>query len=592
MVSWADLMDAAAVALADRPFPAEAARADGESLLTGVTCAIPNSFRRQFRLMAQDSESSTQVEPLIFQNDLPMHLLESDVVQVVADALANLPQGLVEMPGSGDAYPPDRLVAAIVISALSTFQLDEPHHDSVLALVRARAWEFSNTRWTDALDSLAARTAELFCLLAAASARRGSSWRLVTTQDQLMAEAVAAAVVGGTASGSGVPPQQWLFPFHLFCKVGLNAAQAALNAVERWLGIEFAPPPKTPDRAASLAVLVAGEAELLHSGCACKQGIDGSTVAYVPRGACRQADHDLTLWRPGLRKPGGSGLYAATLWGWQRRWLGGANVGSASGDGSAPGRSRLRPNDVAGSVLARRWLSADRGHGGPILLYDRILPEFCIHCQQKSEMEDLKTDAGPSQVTRHRCCEQPQFAYRCESTVRNGRRVLKPKLGLVVVPQDGRPEYGYHSTVPLGQLWVCNESGFYSLAPSRCPHCGPGHEPVHEPVRYGWVLLPLGDAWNRLRATAATPQVEGQPEGALVTDADLRCLESVFDEMRPGVRHIFNRPEDVWTQAKEFSSEELRLFRSRADRRALELLLLCKEFEGKDEANWNEHEGD
>ena len=117
--------------------------------------------------------------------------------------------------------------------------------------------------------------------------------------------------------------------------------------------------------------------------------------------------------------------YASTLWGWQRRWLGGTQAGRAATN-EHPERVRLRPNDVAGSVLARRWLSGDRGFGGPVLLYDRILPEFCLACGSKVEPTASTDAAGRTIIRRTPCCPRQQLVYRSEFSGAAGKPVSSP----------------------------------------------------------------------------------------------------------------------------------------------------------------------
>jgi hypothetical protein len=306
-------------------------------------------------------------------------------------------------------------------------------------------------------------------------------------------------------------------------------------------------------------------------------------LGFARRGPCRQDDHDLRAWRPGQGKPGsrGGARYASTLWGWQRRWLGGADFGRAAAAAPAAGsaRTRLRPNDVASSVLARKWLCADRGFGGPVLRYDRILPEFCLGCGGKVRLTSVPGPAGRMLVRRAPCCPQQQLVYRSEFIWRDGRRLLRPKLGLVVASQsDDGGHAGYGSTEPLGPVWVCRASGRYSCSGRCCPECGPGQERGHEPVPHGWVLLPLAGAWADLRATAGLDdeQAAGSPADDAVGQADLRFLADVCGQLPPGNKRQFEAPADAWAVAKGWSSAEMNSFTDLAGLRGLELLLRCR----------------
>lgn len=513
---------------------------------------------------------SGDVEPLIYQNELPVSLLTHGVVEAGAKVLG-------QRPGGQDC----RVSAMVAIAALSTLRLDLADEGTSLAKVRQAAGVFSEASWTEALDSLARRTAELDRLLRQSAADRRQTWQQVTLENRILGEAVAAAVVGGAASSSGVPPQQWLFPFHLFCSLAVSAAKASLSTIERWLGIEFLPPHTAAERAASLAVLVADEAGTLWHGCGCKDGIDVAEVAYVPRGSCRQVDHDLRVWQPGLPKPGSRGArYASTLWGWQRRWLGGAN-GAGSAAEHVPARPNLHTNDVAGSVLARKWLSAARGFDGPVMLYDRILPEYCVRCDAKVQLITGTDETGRTIIQRATCCPEQTLVYRSEFTWRDGTRLVKPKLGIIVV-SGSRDEgsAGYTTTAPLGPLWLCRRSGRYSLSRAYCPdaECGLSPNGEHEPVSHGWVLHPVSEAWDDLKATADSD--DDDTAGALADHgvglADLRLLADLCGTLQRR-QFQFETPGDVWRLAKDWSSAEMNGFMGLGKLRGLELLFRCKE---------------
>jgi hypothetical protein len=570
-MSWAEIIDAVAAALEARQLP----DADGDpehpvSLLAAVTGSVPPGLRRRLRHQPpREPGADDDVEPLIYQNEFGVRLLADGIVGVATQAVA------------GHRGQRCAAVTAIVaLAALSTLRLDPAEKAAARLHVHRRISMFAAPPWAEALDGLASRTAELNDLLTEAAGRRRHAWDGVTPQDRILAEAVAAAVVGGAAQASGVPPQRWLFPFHLFCSLGVSAARSSLAAIEHWLGIEFLPAPRTAGRAVGLATLVADEAGALWRGCGCKVVAQQEELGFARRGPCRQDDHDLRAWRPGQPKPGsrGGARYASTLWGWQRRWLGGADVGRAAAAGRDP-RPRLRPNDVASSVLARRWLYADRGFGGPVLRYDRILPEFCLGCGSKVRLTTVPGSAGRMLVRRAPCCSQQHLVYRSEFIWRDGRRLLRPKLGIVIASQseDGG-NAGYGSTEPLGPIWVCRASGRYSRSACSCPECGPGQERAHERVHHGWVLLPLAGAWADLKATAGLDglQTACPPADDVVSDADLRFIADVCGQLPPGSQRRFEAPADAWALAKGWSSADMNRFRDLAGLRGLELLLRCR----------------
>jgi hypothetical protein len=138
---------------------------------------------------------------------------------------------------------------------------------------------------------------------------------------------------------------------------------------------------------------------------------------------------------------------------------------------------------------------------------------------------------------------------------------------------------GYGSTEPLGPIFVCRKSGRYLRAGGCCPECGPGQNGVHEPVRHGWVLLPLADAWADLRATAGLGDhyAAGHAADDAVGQADLRFLADVCSQLPPGLQRHFDTPQDVWALAKGWSSAEMNAFKNLAERRGLKLVLRCKQ---------------
>lgn len=256
---WSEVMNKVAASLAARQLPdAEGDPDNPVSMLTALTGSIPPGLRRRLRLgplgPLSQNKANNDVEPLIYQNEFPVRLLAVGIVDVAAQAV-----------GAASDQECPRVTAITAIAALSTLRLDPGEEGATLLHVHRRMRAFGSAEWTAALDALARRTAELDELLAAAAGDRRQGWHRVALADRILGEAVAAAVVGGAAQASGVPPREWLFPFHLFCNLGVSAAGSALSTVERWLGIEFLPEPRTPARAASLAALVADEAlSLIH----------------------------------------------------------------------------------------------------------------------------------------------------------------------------------------------------------------------------------------------------------------------------------------------------------------------------------------
>lgn len=562
-VNWAEAISAVAVALADRTFSAEGGPSGSESLLAALTGSAPSSLRRKLR---REHAVNSDVEPLIYQNELPVRLLADGIVGVAAQAVGG-----------------SRVTAIVALAALSTLRLDQADQATIRIQVHRAGSAFGEPGWTQALDSLARRTAELDDLLRQTVADRRQTWRQVTLEDRILAEAVAAAVVGGAASASGRPAQQWTLPFYLFCSLAVSAAKASLTTIEGWLGTDFLPAALTAERTASLAALVVNEASALGQGCGCKAETGVGEVAYARRGSCRQADHDLAAWRPGQPKPGShnKARYASTLWGWQRRWLGGANARRRTADGHRE-RLRLRSHDVASSVLARRWLSGDRGFGGPVMLYDRILPEFCLSCGGKVQLVSVSDVTGRTIIQRTACCAQQQLVYRSEFSLRGGRWLLKPKLGIIVTsPASDQGQSGYASTRPLGPLWICRRSGRYSLSGRYCPSAGCQAAPgcALEPAQHGWVLLPRSDAWADLKATGAYREDDTADSlaGGTVAEADLALLADICSQMRPGHQCQFASAADVWELAKGWSSSEVNGFMALGKRHGLELLLRCKE---------------
>jgi hypothetical protein len=585
-VRWSKILELVATALAGTSMPDRAGPAlAGQSMLAVLTSPDAAFASRGLAGAGGPAVTGRGPDPYFHQHQL----LAAGIIDVAARAIA--PAGLAVEPGpavaakpGGTGPPdggglPDRVLAMVAICAVSAWRPGRGPAEVVLAEIGQSARQAERPASDLALCALGGRTAELWQLLTASLGHRRQSWPGVTLPDRTLAEAAAAAVIGGAAAGSGVPPWQWLFPFQLFCQVGLSAAEHGLAAIEAWLRTEFEPGPGTADRTASLATLVAAEAMALHDGCACKDGTDAAELGYVPRGRCRQADHDLRGWRPGEPKPGAGGSrYAATLWGWARRWLAGPDPGRAAGSGAGP--VKLRPNDVAGCVLMRRWLSADRGCGGPVLLYDRILPEFCLDCGQKARLSAVPS-AGHRPVRRVACCDRPHQVYRSEFGSQDGLRVLRPRLGIVIA----RAGLGtsYQPTSPLGQLRICAGSGRYSLSAGYCPDPGCQAEPRgrHDPIRPGWVLTPLADAWDDLIRTVAHPDQPGPAESDPIGPAELTVLEQAFAQLQPDQQVRLTSAGQAWACARDWSAADADQFRQLAGRAGLELLLRCKQAAGQ-----------
>ncbi len=574
MKDWVNDIIAVTRVLAEDRYEPDIQDRAGQSMLAALTGAPSPRLRYQLeRLHELRSSPGRAAEPQVHQYLVPLYLLSRRIVNVAAIAVAGCtPQEFAEL--ADDERQRHRATGIVAVAALSTLRLGTELWGELNGQAAGLAQPFGSVAWTTALDQLAARSAELHELMLAADHDRRHAWRGVDTADRILAEALAAAVVGGAADASGVPPDRWLFPFHIFCKLALSAAEDGLATIEDWIGIEFAPPPRSPEREIDLAVLVAGQAGHLHQGCQCKAGTDPRAVAFVPRGPCRQADHDLRNWLPGLAKSGGrGGRYAETLWGWLRRWLGGAGTSRAA----AGGRARLRPNDVAGSVLVRCWLHMDRGYGGPSLLYDRILPEYCKNCTRPAHPVTTARPGEHASVDRIKCCDEPQRVYRSDFTERAGKRVIRPKLGLIVASEQGRA--GYRSTQPLGRLWLCTSSGRYFLSSEYCPDCQTGTaDGQHEQVSHGWVLLPLADAWQDLLSTRQPPPEPVLPDRAVsASKEDLMLLQQAFSAM--GLEHAraLRTAADAWNVAREWKRDEMDQFMPIAGKEGLEALLRCKQ---------------
>ena len=322
-MNWADAIGVVAAALAAQRFGVGGEPSGSPSLLAALTSSAPPDLQRRLqREHAAQGAVTGAVEPLIYQNELPVRLLAYGIIGSAAQAMAS-------QPDTGESAASDpRVVAIVALAALSTLRLAQADPAALLIQVHRAGRVFDEAGWASALDSLARRTAQLNELLWQAAGDRRQTWRQVTLEDRILAEAVAAAVVGGVASAAGLPAQQWTFPFHLFCSLAVSAAKLSLTTIERWLGIEFLPAPLTPERTASLAVLIAGEASALEQGCRCKEEADGDEAAFTRRGPCRQADHDLRDGSRDSRNPAA---------------VPGRGTPARCGDGSAAGSAARRP---------------------------------------------------------------------------------------------------------------------------------------------------------------------------------------------------------------------------------------------------------
>jgi hypothetical protein len=182
-------------------------------------------------------------------------------------------------------------------------------------------------------------------------------------------------------------------------------------------------------------------------------------------------------------------------------------------------------------------------------------------------------------VQRAPCCDQQHLVYRSEFIERDGRRLLRPKLGIVIASQSQEGgNAGYGSTEPLGPIWLCRECGRYSRSAGHCPECGAGSGRAHERLHHGWVLLPLAAAWADLKATAGPDDDDTVGTAADdVAGEAFRFLASACSQLAPGGQGRLRTPADVWALAKGWSSAEMNAFRSLAGLRGLELLFHCRQ---------------
>ena len=358
-VNWPDVINAVAAALAGQRFPAEGDPPGSPSLLAALTGSAPPGLRRRLqREPAARQAVAGDVEPLIYQNELPVRLLARGIIGIAAHAVASRPGA--ERPGGSDP----RVTAIVALAALSTLRLDQAGDDRAAGPRLAWPGHRFDAAAVDAGTRLARRrTAELDELLrraAGTAARPGdrSRWRTGSWPRRSPRRSSAAR-----RQASGLPPGSGRS--RSTCSAAWPSARPSCRSrtIERWLGIEFLPAPLTPERTASLAALVADEASALEQGCGCKAET-GTRRARLTRDGGRAARPITICGRGGQ---GSRNPAAAPARGTPARCGDGSAAGSA---GRMPGgplptdtRSgpRLRSNDVASSVLARRWLSGDRG---------------------------------------------------------------------------------------------------------------------------------------------------------------------------------------------------------------------------------------
>ena len=196
-MNWTEVIDAVAAALADRQTPAGGDPSRPQSLLAAVSGSIPLALQRRLQ---GERAAEGDVEPLIDQNDLPVSLLADGIIDVAAQAVGHWSRSQPqESPVHWDsAQGCPRVTAAVALAALSTLRLNLPDAAIALVQVRQASKVFREEGWTQALDSLARRTAELNKLLGQTVAdRRQMTWQQVMLEDRILAEAVAAAVIGG-----------------------------------------------------------------------------------------------------------------------------------------------------------------------------------------------------------------------------------------------------------------------------------------------------------------------------------------------------------------------------------------------------------
>ena len=322
------------------------------------------------------------------------------------------------------------------------------------------------------------------------------------------------------ASAAGLPAQQWTFPFHLFCSLAVSAAKLSLTTIERWLGIEFLPAPLTPERTASLAVLVAEEASALEQGCRCKAEADGDEAAFARRGPCRQADHDLRAVASGTaetRQP-----YRGAV----RQHAMGMAAPLARRDAGRAGRHE-RASRSGCSCAPTTWPAASWPAGGcPATAAWAVRScSTTASCRSsawpaaaRSSWRPVPTRPGGRSSGGRPAARSSNWSTAVNSVGAAPEPVLKPKLGIIVTwPSENEGKAGYASTAPLGPLWVCRRSGRYSLSERHCPsaECRADGECSLGPVHHGWVLLPRSDAWANLRDTGGpvtTGRAEPYPE--------------------------------------------------------------------------------
>jgi len=153
-MSWAEIIDAVATALEARRLP-DADGEDSVSLLAAVTGSVPPGLRRRLRHQPLSHDTvNDDVEPLIYQNEFGVHVLAEGIVDVAAQAVAGR---------CGQRCP--AVTAIVAVAALSTLRLEPADKAATRLQVHRRITMFGAPPWTEALDGLASRTAELNDLL-------------------------------------------------------------------------------------------------------------------------------------------------------------------------------------------------------------------------------------------------------------------------------------------------------------------------------------------------------------------------------------------------------------------------------------------
>ena len=150
-MSWAGVIGAVATGLAAAPMSGAAEMSRQESLLSALAAAAPPLLRHRLALMsARDDAANDAIEPVIYQNELPVRLLADGIVTAavreVAGWRAGLADGTAEVLG-GDNQTPDAIVAIVAVAALSTLRLELADCGTALDGVRRRLDAFDADEW-------------------------------------------------------------------------------------------------------------------------------------------------------------------------------------------------------------------------------------------------------------------------------------------------------------------------------------------------------------------------------------------------------------------------------------------------------------